>query len=173
MPLAIIGAAQSSADTNPFQTVTDFFSSPLWQFVIYLAYFSLVAVWLAGAYWVFKDARRRIEDPIVIGVCVAAALVFGPLGWIVYAIARPSEYIADRRVRELDLQMMEQRLNEDARCSNCTTPVRDDYLVCPACGQRLRLQCRSCHRPLDPSWRVCPYCEADTHPSTYSAQDRR
>jgi RNA polymerase subunit RPABC4/transcription elongation factor Spt4 len=172
VPLAIIAAANDSADTNPFQAFTDFFSSPLWQFIVYLGYFMGAAVWLAGAYWIFKDARRRIEDPIVIGVCVAAGLVFGPLGWIVYAIARPSELVAEKRMRELDMQMMERTLSEDSRCPNCKAAVRDDYLVCPSCGSRLRTQCRSCRRPIEPGWRVCPYCEADTHPSTYTVQNR-
>ncbi len=171
MPHAIIAAANDSTETNPFQVFTDFLASPLWQFLVYLAYFTGVAIWWAGADGVFKDWRRRFEDPIVVGVCVAAALVFGPIGWIVYAIARPSEFLADRRVRELDMQMMEQRLNGD-RCSYCKTPVRDDYLVCPSCSRRLRTQCRSCRRPLEPNWRVCPYCEADTHPAAYTTSDR-
>ena len=171
---AIIAAANDSAETtNPLDMVTDFFASPLWQFLIYLFFFCLVAVWLAGAYWIYKDARRRIEDPIVIGVCVLTGLVFGPTGWLVYSIARPSEFIADRRLRELDTQLIEQRLNEEARCTYCKAPVRDDYLVCPSCGRRLRTQCRSCHRPLEPSWRVCPYCEADTHPAgSYASPDK-
>jgi hypothetical protein len=168
----LIIAQNGTTDTNPFQRVLDFFSSPAWQFLVYMFYFALIAVWLAGAFWVFKDARRRIDDKIVVAVCVAAALVFGPIAWIVYAIARPSEYIDDRRVRELDLQMMEQRLRDDSRCSFCKTPGRDDYLLCPSCGRRLRSQCPSCRRPLDPNWRVCPYCETDVHPSTAGLRDR-
>lgn len=172
MPDAIIAAANDTSDTNPLQTFTDFFSSPAWQFLVYLFYFCIVAVWLAGAYWIFKDARRRIDDKIVIGVCVAAGLVFGPVGWIVYAIARPSEYLDDRRVRELEMQMMEQRLREESLCLYCKTPLCDDYLVCPSCGRRVRSQCRSCRRPLEPTWRVCPYCEADARPSSAIASDR-
>jgi RNA polymerase subunit RPABC4/transcription elongation factor Spt4 len=166
----IVAAASETTDSNPFQAFQDFFSSAAWQFIVYLFFFCIAVIWLAGAFWVFKDARRRIDDPIVIGVCVATALVFGPIGWIVYAIARPSEYLSDRRVRELDMQVMEQRLN-DSRCAYCGSPVREDYLVCPSCGGRLRTQCRSCRRPLAPTWRVCPYCETDTHPAAYG-QDR-
>jgi hypothetical protein len=171
VPYAIIVAANDTTDSNPFQALTDFLDSPLWQFLIYMVYFSVAAIWLAGAYWVFKDARRRIEDPIVVGVCVAAALVFGPIGWIVYAIARPSELIADRRIRELDVKVMEQRLSGE-RCMYCHAPIRDDYLVCPSCGHRLRTQCRTCGRPVEPTWRMCPYCEEDARP-TAAATDRR
>jgi hypothetical protein len=170
---AIIAAATAASNTNPFQAFTDFLDSPAWRFVIYLVYFCGAAIWLAGAFWIFKDARRRIEDPIVVGVCVAAGLVFGPIAWIVYAIARPSEYTDDRRVREFDLRMMEQSLTQESRCSYCKAPVRDDYLVCPSCARRLRTPCRSCRRPLEPTWHVCPYCEADAGSSAVAARDRR
>ena len=120
-------------------------------------------MWLACAYWVFKDARRRIDDKILIAVAALTGLVFGPIGLIVYAIVRPPEYLDDVRERELEVRMMEQRLSEEQRCSFCKTPVRDDYLVCPTCGRRLRTVCRSCRRPVEPQWRLCPYCEAEVH----------
>lgn len=172
MPHAIIVAANDTTDSNPFQAFTDFFSTSAWQFIVYLFFFLVVAVWLAGAYWIYKDARRRIEDKVVIGVCVAAGLVFGPIGWIVYAIARPSEYLDERRVRDLDLQMMEKRLSEDPRCAYCGTPARDDYLVCPSCHRRLRQQCQSCGRPLEANWSVCPYCETETPSASVASRDR-
>jgi len=170
VPHAILAA--TTTETDPLQAFTDFFSSPFFTFLIYFAIFAFVCVWLAGAFWMFKDSRRRNDDPIVIGVCVLAGLLFGPVAWIVYAIARPAETLADRRVRELDMQILEDRLNGDERCTYCKAPVRDDYLVCPSCGRRLRTQCRSCRRPLEANWKVCPYCEADTHPAASTAPDR-
>lgn len=147
---------------NPFQSVSDFFSSPTWQFIVKMAVVFVAAVWLACGYWVFKDARRRIDDRVLIAVATATGLVFGPLGVVVYAIVRPPEYLDDVRERELEMRMMEQRLSEE-RCSFCKTPVKDDYLVCPTCGRRLRTVCPSCRRPVEPQWRVCPYCEAEVH----------
>ncbi len=164
-------AAASSTETNPLQSVGDFFDSPLWHFTLYMLGFFAVAIWLACAYWVYKDARRRVEDRVVLAVCVLAAVVFGPFGLIIYAIVRPPEYIEDRRERELEVRMMEQRLGEESRCSFCKTPVRDDYLVCPTCGRRLRATCPSCRKPVEPQWRVCPYCEADVHMPPLAAYD--
>ncbi len=51
--------AAASNETNPFQSVSDFFTSPLWHFILYMLIFFCVAIWLACAYWVFKDARRQ------------------------------------------------------------------------------------------------------------------
>jgi hypothetical protein len=171
VPHWIIAAAATSDSANPFQFVTDFFKSPTWHFVTLMFYFLVVVLWLACAYWVFKDARRRIDDKIILTVAVLTGLVFGPLGLIIYAIVRPPELLADRDSRELEMQMMEQRIQEESRCSFCKTPVRD-YLVCPTCGRRLRSTCAQCGRPLEPNWRVCPYCEADVRGAPSAVYDR-
>jgi hypothetical protein len=153
----------ATSSDNPFQSFTDFFQSSTWDFIVKVGAFFVVVVWLACGYWIFKDARRRIDDKLVISVAVLTGIVFGPFGLIVYAIVRPPEYLDDVRERELELRMMEQRVSDDQRCSFCKTPVRDDYLVCPTCGRRLRMVCPSCRRPIEPQWRVCPFCEKDVH----------
>jgi hypothetical protein len=155
--------AETTTDTDPFDSVTAFFDSATWDFVVLLLYFTVVVVWLACAYWVFKDARRRIDDRMVLIVAGLTGLVFGPVGAVIYAIVRPPEYLDDVRERALEIRMMEQRLATEEHCPFCRTPTRDDYLVCPTCGRRLRTVCVSCHKPIDPHWRVCPYCEAEVH----------
>jgi hypothetical protein len=134
VPHWIIAAAAKTTTTsdssNPFQSVLDFFKSPTWHFITLMFYFFLVVLWIACAYWVFKDARRRIDDKIVLAVAVLTGIVFGPIGLIVYAIVRPAETLADRKEHELEVAMMEQRIGEEERCSFCKTPVREDYLVC-------------------------------------------
>ncbi len=173
MPHWIIAAAtNTTTSTDPFNSVTNFFHSSAWHFITYMFVFFLVVLWIACAYWVFKDARRRVEDPIVLVVCVLTGVVFGPVGLIIYSIVRPAELIVDRRERELEMQMLEARLGEDQRCSFCKTPVRDDYLVCPTCGRRLRTTCPSCGKPVEPNWRVCPYCEADVQAPMTPSYDR-
>jgi len=151
--------AAASDSTDPFGSIKNFFHSSAWHFAVLMFWFFLAVVWLSCAYWVYKDARRRIDDRIVIIVAVLTGLVFGPFGLFVYAILRPPEYLEDARERELEMRMLEQRLDGDARCPFCKTPVKDDFLVCPHCMRRLREVCSSCHRPVDPGWRICPYCE--------------
>ena len=117
-------------------------------------------LWIACAYWVFKDARRRIDDKIVLAVAVLTGIVFGPIGLIVYAIVRPPETLADRREHELEDAMMEQRIGEEERCSFCKTPVRRTTWCAPhAAGA-----CAASVRPAaSPSTRSggCAVCEAD------------
>lgn len=160
----ILGAKTAATDSsdNPLQSFNDFFQSATWDFIVMMVYFLVVVVWLASAFWVYKDARRRIDDKVIIAVAVLTGLVFGPIGAMVYAIVRPPEYLADVRERELETRMMQERLAEgDSRCQFCKTPVKEDFLVCPTCGRRLRTSCPSCRKPIDPHWRVCPYCEAE------------
>ncbi len=122
----------------------------------------LVVIWFALIFWTFTDARRRIDDPLLVG-CATLASVFPFVGTIVYTIIRPPEYLDDVRLRELEMHAAQARL-QDADlhvCSHCGNPVRSDYLRCPNCERRLKEACRNCGKPLEPDWRLCPYCETE------------
>jgi len=162
VPYRTLFAAATPAPTksNPFDSVTDFFKSSTWQFMNLMFWFFMAVLWLSCAYWIFKDARRRIDDTIIVIVAVLTGLVFGPAGLLIYAIVRPPEYLEDVRERDMEIRIMEQRLEDEQRCSYCKTAVRDDFLVCPNCTRRLRTVCLTCNRPVEPRWRVCPYCES-------------
>jgi 4-amino-4-deoxy-L-arabinose transferase-like glycosyltransferase len=67
-----------------------------------LAFFAFV-LWLSLGYWTYKDAKRRIEDPLLIGMAVLLALVIPYLGPFVYMLFRPPEYLEDVRERELEV----------------------------------------------------------------------
>ena len=120
----------------------------------------LVVVYLALIWWTYLDARRRIEDPVLIA-CATAASVFPYLGTVVYTILRPPEFLEDREERELELRAAELELRQriENSCPHCEYPIERSYLRCPNCERRLRNPCRKCHKPLDPRWGICPYCE--------------
>ena len=122
----------------------------------------LIVTYLALIYWTYLDAKRRIEDPVLIA-CATAASVFPFVGTIIYTILRPPEFLADREERELELRAAELRLRQliDQACPHCEYPIERDYLRCPNCERRLRNPCRKCTRALDPKWGVCPYCETE------------
>ena len=82
-----------STSSNPFQSVLDFFKSPTWHFITLMFIFFLVVLWLACAYWVFKDARRRIDDKIVLTVAVLTGSSSVPSGSsCTPSCARPSPW---------------------------------------------------------------------------------
>jgi double zinc ribbon protein len=142
--------------------------------VVNLVVLFLIVVYLALIYWTYLDARRRIEDPVLIA-CATAASVFPYLGTIVYTILRPAEFLEDREERELELRAAELELRQriEQSCPHCEYPIERSYLRCPNCERRLRNPCRKCHKPLDPRWGICPYCETEVRKERPARETRR
>jgi Double zinc ribbon len=137
----------------------------------------LAVLYLALIFWTFADARRRIDDPLLVA-CATLASFFPFIGTIVYLIVRPPEFLDDVRLRELEMTAAEARLaNLDYHlCPHCDYEVQNDYLRCPSCMRKLKERCYSCSKPINPDWRLCPYCEAETSapsPSATSSRRRR
>src|SRR5215218_10586684 len=111
----------------------------------------LAVIYVALIYYTFADARRRIEDPMLIA-CATAAALFPFVGTIVYMIVRPPEFLDDVRERELEMQAAEARLSsfDFQLCPYCDYEVKGDYLRCPSCMRRLKERCYSCGKPIDP-----------------------
>ena len=136
----------TSSNDDVFQSVKDVFDSQYWILARNVALFLLAIFWLASAYWVYKDARRRIDDPWLLAMAVALG-VFPPfVGPLLYLFFRPPEYLDDVHERELEIRAMEESLPHEERC--------------PVCATKLRQACRRCGQPLEPRWQICPYCEA-------------
>ena len=134
----------------------------------------LGVLYLALIFWTFADARRRIDDPLLV-VCATLASFFPFVGTIVYLIVRPPEFLDDVRLRELEMTAAEARLAslDYSLCPHCDYEVQSDYLRCPSCMRKLKERCYSCSKPIDPAWRICPFCEAETSAPTPSSTRRR
>src|SRR3954453_7106173 len=134
----------------------------------------LGVLYLALIFWTFADARRRIDDPLLV-ICATLASFFPFVGTLVYLIVRPPEYLDDVRLRELEMTAAEARLaNLDYQlCPHCDYEIKADYLRCPSCMRKLKERCYSCSKPIDPAWKLCPYCEAETGASPPPSTRRR
>ncbi len=149
-----------------------FWDSPDWSLARNVGILFVVILWLATAFWTFKDARRRIEEPWLIGLATVIGLVPPFLGPIIYLFFRPPEYLQDVRERELEIKAMEERLAQlDQRCPVCRARVEASYLVCPVCTTRLKQSCGSCGQPLEALWQICPYCAEPVPPSLPVLED--
>jgi double zinc ribbon protein len=116
--------------------------------------------WLALGYWTYRDAQRRIEEPLFIGLATAVGLFPPFVGPFIYMLFRPPEFIEDRRERELEIRAIESRLAaSDISCPVCHADVDPSFLVCPVCTTKLKQACSRCNAPLEPMWQICPYCE--------------
>src|SRR5919204_232503 len=90
--------------------LNDFFDSGTWQVIRNLALLFVVMFWAATAYWVYKDARRRIEDPWLVGMATLLGAVVPFVGPLIYMLFRPPEYLEDVRERELEIKATERTL---------------------------------------------------------------
>ncbi len=139
----------------------------------------LFVIWGALVFWTYADARRRMDDGLLV-ICATIASLFPFVGTIVYMIVRPPEFLDDVRLRELEMQAAETRLHsmDYQLCPHCDFEVKSDFLRCPNCQRRLKDPCRNCGKPLDPYWKLCPYCEyevagASTAPPAPTRRRRR
>ncbi|MGN6380598.1 MAG: double zinc ribbon domain-containing protein [Gaiellales bacterium] len=165
----------TSTNTSPLGGIQNSLHSGYVTAAERLGVIFLIALDLALIFWTFKDARRRIDDPVIVAVCVATAALFPFVGVLIYLILRPPEYLADVRERELEIRAMERRLGADQACPYCRNPAEASFLSCPYCGTKLKNACRRCKTPLDPAWRLCPHCETPVSttlaaPTTTSAR---
>jgi hypothetical protein len=143
-----------------FNGVHKFFHSGTWSGIELGLVVFVVVFWLATVYWVWKDARRRIDDWRLITLAVIVGAIPPFIGPLIYMLFRPPEYLEDVRERDLEIRAIESRLGgPELKCKVCGSGVEPDYLVCPVCTTRLRSACAACHKPLEPAWQVCPYCE--------------
>jgi hypothetical protein len=92
----------ASGDSGFFGTLHDAFDSGSWPLIRNLGIFMAVVFWLAVGYWVFKDARRRIADPWLVGAATILGLVPPFVGAFIYMLFRPPEYLEDVRERARD-----------------------------------------------------------------------
>lgn len=150
----------------------NFFDSSAWAVTRNLSLFLVVVFWLATAYWVYKDARRRIGDPWLVAMAVLLGLVPPFLGPIIYLFFRPPESLAERHERGLEIRAIEERLAQrDLRCPVCRGQVDASYLVCPVCTTRLKRACGDCGAPLEPIWQACPYCATPVPPAAVTGDE--
>ena len=61
-----------------FDSLSSFFDSTTWLVARNLGIFFLALFWLSIAWWVVRDARRRIEDPLLVAVAGLLGLVLPP-----------------------------------------------------------------------------------------------
>lgn len=151
-------------------SISDFFNSGTWLVIRNLLIFFAVVFWASLGYWVYKDARRRVGDPLLVALATLVGLVPPYLGPFVYMLFRPPEYLEDVRERELEIRAMEERLAAaELRCPVCRSRVESSFLVCPVCTTQLKQACTTCKAPLEALWQICPHCSTPIEPATIAS----
>jgi Double zinc ribbon len=144
---------------SAFGSVHDLLHSTAFVVGRNLALFLAFVFWLGFAYWVYRDARRRIDDPWLTGTATLLGLSVPYVGPLIYLLFRPPETLAEVRTRDLELLALEEQLGHHAlQCPVCRLEVEPSFLLCPVCTTRLKRACVRCSAVLEPEWQLCPYC---------------
>ena len=146
-------------------TIGGFFANPIVQLAIQAVAIYFVILWLASAYWAFRDMQLRSENPVLPYLAAALIVLFTPVlfvfGVIVYRIVRPHEKIGEVYERNLAEEALLAEVETIKTCPSCSRRVNDEWIICPTCRTRLNRVCANCGRLVGLDWSLCAWCGKD------------
>ncbi|HEY6012395.1 MAG TPA: zinc ribbon domain-containing protein [Candidatus Limnocylindrales bacterium] len=146
-------------------TIASIFSSPVLQFGLRAIGIYLVILWLASAYWAFRDMQQRSDNAILPYLAASGIIVFTPLFFVlavwVYKIVRPHEKIGEVWERNLAEEALLAEVEAIHHCPTCERRIDDEWIICPTCRTRLNRVCPNCSRLVGLDWSLCAWCGKD------------
>jgi len=146
-------------------TIGGFFSNPIVEFALQSIAVYICILWLAAAYWAFRDMQLRSENPVLPYLAAALIVLFTPVlfvfGVIVYRIVRPQEKIAEVYERNLAEEALLAEVESIKSCPACHRRINDEWIICPTCRTRLNRVCANCGRLVGLDWSLCAWCGKD------------
>lgn len=145
--------------------ITGFVESDVFQIGLRVLVIYFVLIWLASAFWAYRDMRLRSASAVAPYVAAATIIIFTPIfflfGLLLYRIVRPKETIAEVNERALAEEAMLAEVASHSHCANCSRPVHEDWIICPTCRNRLRRVCPNCEHLIELDWTLCAWCGKD------------
>jgi RNA polymerase subunit RPABC4/transcription elongation factor Spt4 len=147
------------------QTVNDVVNSDAVQITGRLIFIYLVILWIASAYWAFRDMQQRSDNAILPYLVAAGIILFTPflffLAVWVYKIIRPHEKIGEVWERNLAEEALLNEVESVPHCPTCERRVDAEWIICPSCRTRLNRVCPNCSRLVGLDWSLCAWCGKD------------
>jgi len=147
------------------KTIGDIIGSPVVQVGTRLIFIYLVVLWIASAYWAFRDMQQRSDNAILPYVVAAGIILFTPFLFIfaiwVYKIVRPHEKIGEVWERNLAEEALLNEVESVHHCPTCERRVDEEWIICPSCRTRLNRVCPNCSRLVGLDWSLCAWCGKD------------
>jgi RNA polymerase subunit RPABC4/transcription elongation factor Spt4 len=146
-------------------TVGGVVGSPIVQLGVRLIGIYLVVIWLASAYWAFRDMQQRSDNVILPYLAAAGIILFTPVFFIlavwIYKIIRPHEKIGEVWERNLAEEALLAEVEAIHHCPGCDRRINDEWIICPSCRTRLNRVCPNCSRLVGMDWSLCAWCGKD------------
>ncbi len=155
-------------------TINGILNNPIVQLGIRAVGVYIVLIWLASAFWAYRDMQHRSANPVAPYLAAAFIILFTPVFFVfailLYRIVRPKETVAEANERALAEEAMLADIEARPHCANCSRPVHEDWIICPSCRNRLRRVCPNCSRLVELDWSLCAWCGKDfERPETVAA----
>lgn len=145
--------------------IAGFFESPLVQAGLQAIGVYIVVIWLASAYWAFRDMQGRTANPVLPYLAAALVVGFTPVfflfGVLVYRIVRPQERLGEAYERGLAEEALIAEIEQIEHCATCGRKVHADWIICPTCRTRLKRVCPHCSKLVGLDWSLCAWCGRD------------
>jgi RNA polymerase subunit RPABC4/transcription elongation factor Spt4 len=146
-------------------TIGGFFDSAPVRLGLQAIAIYFVILWLAAAYWAFRDMQLRSENPILPYLAASFIIIFTPvlfpLAIFVYRIIRPQEKIGEVYERNLAEEALLAEVEAVKSCPTCSRRINDEWIICPTCRTRLNRVCPNCSRLVGLDWSLCAWCGKD------------
>jgi RNA polymerase subunit RPABC4/transcription elongation factor Spt4 len=147
------------------ETIGGFFANPIVTFALQAIAVYVVILWLAAAYWAFRDMQLRSENPVLPYLAAALIVLFTPVlflfGVVVYRIVRPQEKIGEVYERNLAEEALLAEVESIKTCPGCRRRIAEEWIICPSCRTRLNRVCANCGRLVGLDWSLCAWCGKD------------
>ncbi len=147
------------------QAIDGIVGNPIVQLGVRAVLIYVVLIWLASAFWAFRDMQQRTANPVAPYLAAAFIVLFTPalflFAILLYRIVRPKETVAIATERALAEEAMLAEIEARPHCANCSRAVHEEWIICPTCRNRLRRVCPSCSRLVELDWSLCAWCGKD------------
>lgn len=147
------------------QQIGDFLNSDLVQLGLRAVLLYIVLIWLATAFWAYRDMQHRTTNPVAPYLAATLIILFTPVfflfAYFLYKIMRPKETVAEANERALAEEAMLVEIESQPHCANCARAVHEEWIICPTCRNRLRRVCPNCSRLVELDWSLCAWCGKD------------
>ncbi len=145
--------------------IGSFFATPIVQLGLKAMGIYIVIVWLAAAFWAFRDMQLRTGNPILPYLAAAFVIGFTPILFLfavlVYKIIRPQERLGEAHERGLAEEALLAEIDAIEHCATCGRTVHEEWILCPTCRTRLKRVCPNCNRLVGFEWSLCAWCGRD------------
>ncbi|MEO6206908.1 MAG: zinc ribbon domain-containing protein [Candidatus Limnocylindrales bacterium] len=146
-------------------TIGGIVESPIIQLGLRAIAIYLVILWIATAYWAFRDMQQRSDNAILPYLVAAGVILFTPVFFVfavwVYKIVRPHEKIGEVWERNLAEEALLAEVEAILHCPTCERRVNEEWIICPSCRTRLNRVCPNCSRLVGLDWSLCAWCGTD------------